>query len=759
MTWIAATDPLALLSLEAGAVPAPEAEKALAGQQQMTGDQRSVVIGEPVPIVFARRRDGIGGILVSPGATEARFENDGANQVTASYHLVVSEGQIDSVQVRDVFGGSCRVGSHSQTFDRRAGTWLPGNFIEQRPGYDLPVASYYCGSVGAYSGLSTVSYQVQVPNGSDEWKRQVHLFIRGGMHVTRLVDNVKGPSDNFADLAKWLLQNTERVPASLIDNARLLSAAAFLEANGFRCNIEINKSGSYGDLVAKMAPYFLLTESNFNGQRGLRPLLPTANGSIITTPLDWDFIFDESSMVAESLEINYTTLADRQPFVVQVQWRQQLDADVGIVRTAEIRYAETAPSGPYESHDLSAFCTSETHAVKVAAYLLSRRVNTTHSVRFKALPEQHSSLLVPGSICRIRLNRQASNHGSAVFDHLYQIERVTKTLAGDVTYEASHLPLDDEGCLIIAKDVVNATGTGILLSSNRTGLVCDSNSASDTTVPAETGQSAGSEAINAGRGGKLARDNEYGSGSIAGDGPASASSNPTDGLDVAPTALTKSQLSDGSRVLEIPLTCASGQQPQNAQWRYSKSGTESWQTIPGNISTAMPIRPIVPGVRGITGTAEITTPGDRWQAIWYCPEDDGSRTKVISDIYTVQSGDITWNPNTGLNFPAVGLGYSVWYYLQDPTTKVITAGLGNGFVYEDVWLDAAQHIVRGWQASIYTSGTVNPWGVAQNQNLVYYSWRSIASGPTSSAGVNGSVAKPPDWTESLFNNGNALTPL
>ena len=40
----------------------------------------------------------------------------------------------------------------------------------------------------------------------------------------------------------------------------------------------------------------------------------------------------------------------------------------------------------------------------------------------------------------------------------------------------------------MALAVANATGTGILLTSNRTGVSCDVNSSSDTTVPAETFQ-------------------------------------------------------------------------------------------------------------------------------------------------------------------------------------------------------------------------------------------------------------------------------
>jgi hypothetical protein len=66
------------------------------------------------------------------------------------------------------------------------------------------------------------------------------------------------------------------------------------------------------------------------------------------------------------------------------------------------------------------------------------------------------------------------------------VERITKTLAGDVSYEATHFPIDDQGRSLIALDVAAAVGTGIILPSGRTGVSCDVNSSSDNTIPAET---------------------------------------------------------------------------------------------------------------------------------------------------------------------------------------------------------------------------------------------------------------------------------
>jgi hypothetical protein len=455
---------------------------AAATPDPLNTDQVFAKIGEPIPIVFARFRNSKGGILISPAATEARYEVPGAGQVTASYHFVISEGQVDSIQVRDVLQSSCRVGTHTQTYDRRAGSWIPGN-VTNNLNLGAPIS---CGTIGTYPGLSTLSFTNTIPYGRDEWKRQVHLFIRGGMYVQRLYDNVFGPSDNFADLIKWLLENTARVPAALIDTAGFTTAATFLEYNSFTCNCELKESTNLPNLLAEWGPYFLLCESSNGGKKFLRPLVPTlSSGAINTGQIVDEYTFTENTVIAETFEIEYIPLGDRQPFVVQAMWRQQLEGDIGIIRTHERRYTGTAETGPYESHDLSAFCTNEDHAAKVAAYILAKRVYPTHTVRFVARPQVHNTILSAGSIIRVRLEREATNYVASVHDFFYQVTTITETLAGDVSYEAVHFPVDDQGRSLIALDVAAAVGSGTLLTNNRTAPSCDVNSPGNTNVPSE----------------------------------------------------------------------------------------------------------------------------------------------------------------------------------------------------------------------------------------------------------------------------------
>lgn len=478
---------LGLLSIQSGQTLNPSVQDGAIGGSSLDVDQRSCDLGAPVPIVFARRRNNKGGILIAPGATEARFENNSVNDVTAYYHLVISEGQVDSIPVKDVLQRSCRVGSHTQTYNRRAGIWIPGNYIVERVGYDKPEASSYCGSVGVYSGMSTLSFQNTVPDGFDQWRKQVHLFIRGGMKVTRLVDSVFGPSDNFADLVLWILKNSSRMPDALIDQPAFLSAATFLEANGFTCNVEIKNSKNISDFIAGWARYFLLGESNNGGKKGLRPLLPTnANGTIKTTAISAEYIFDESLITQGSFSIEYINYADRLPFVAQVTWRQELGTDAAILRTSEIRFVNTPDSGPFESYDLSEFCTSEDHAVKIGAYIVARRALVSHNIRFTARPESHNVSLSPGSIIRVLLSRDSNNEASSVHNYFYQVERITKTLTGEVGYECSHFPIDSEGRSSIAIYVSNAVGNGVLFAVNQTGVTCDLPGRDiDETIPDE----------------------------------------------------------------------------------------------------------------------------------------------------------------------------------------------------------------------------------------------------------------------------------
>jgi hypothetical protein len=545
---IISSDPLAFLIGQGGLVGTPLKEGGAGGAENLDVAQRGAVIGEPIPIVFCRRVNDVGGVLISPPATEAAFSNNSNNDVTASYLLVLSEGQIESIQVRDVFQRSCRVGSFTQTYDRRAGTFVPGNTLEDitvaavqfsfnsyfsaEPWtwynatkvngfwkyilggieYNFgsgtypastnsvrqvrntgggttakPEAPSYCGTGGTYAGMSTAAFTVTIPSGFDQWNRQVHCFIRGGLYVPRLMDSTLGPSNNVADLLLYLLRNSSRVPEAQIDTASLLAGATFTNANGFWFNGVVRESTNLRDWIDSTLQYFLLRQTRVAGKEAVSPLLPVNNDSTIkTTAVSWEFTFTEQHIIPDSFEITYTPLADRKPFCAMVLWRQQDDSGIGIIRTAEVRYAGTAEDGPYEQHDLSDFCASENHAVKVGAYIISKRRHVTHRLQIGVKPDAFNASLAPGDLVRVRLDRIASTGASSTHDFLYELDRIGKSVSGDVRLELTHFPVDATNASIVAQEVNAAVGGGILLPTGLTGITCDVNSADDTSVPADT---------------------------------------------------------------------------------------------------------------------------------------------------------------------------------------------------------------------------------------------------------------------------------
>ena len=484
-----AVNPTPVMSIQTGIVPPPVTSPPAAVTRPLDVAQKAASLGDVVPIVFCRQVGGVGGVLLSPSATEARFENSVTNQVTAYYLLVLGEGLMDSIPVRDVFSGGCRHGSHTQTFNRRAGNWIPENAIVQRSGYTLPNCPQNCGSIGSYPGISTLSFSRQVANGSTLWDRQVHLFIRGGMYVQRLTDQAFGPSDNFADLTNWLLANIGGLNASLIDTAGLTTVARFLSANGLKCDCVLKESINYEELITKWAPYFLVRASRVAGKRGLKPLVPTlVDGSINTGASVAVYQFDEDTILPGSFRIEYSDLTQQKPFLAQVMWRQQAEDDIGIIRTIEMRYADTAREGlPIQTHDLSEFCTSGLHAARFAAYLLASRINIKHSITFNARPQAHNINVSVGDLVRVKLQRASVGVGEAVHDFIYEVVRMGKSLEGVVSYECIQHPVDSMGRSIVAMAVATVPYTAGLVSTAKTGPSCDASPdrATDSTIPAE----------------------------------------------------------------------------------------------------------------------------------------------------------------------------------------------------------------------------------------------------------------------------------
>ena len=535
-------DPLFLLSSQTGLNVGTLALESASGGTEVNTPQQALKTGEPIPIIFCRRRNSNGGVLVQPKTTEGFFANpiveqvvnDGSSTTVNVFStiqikllLVLCEGELPLIEIRDLFYGGNRRGTYNQKYNGRAGTWTAGNSIDAHINvvvepvngvYDISAINtltagqtlkggnliYYkasngaivtrehtendlptfCGTSGTYSGLTTLSFEYTL-NDSINAKvdKKISVFIRKGMQVTRLVDGVVGESDNYADLVKYFFQTNNRLADDLIDNTALVTAAKFVDANNFFFNGVITESQNLLDWIQKTSLHFLLRVSNSGGKFGLMPRLPhNTDHTIKTTKITPKFTFTEEHVTEGGFEISYISLEDREPVCFQVFWRQQLEADFGLVRSVQVKYAGEAENGPFVNIDMSNYCTNENHAVKIGAFRLAQRKFITHHLRLEVRERSYNASLVVGDIVRVRLRRETGDGEVEYHDKVYDINRINKSFQGSIVYDLTHFPLDLEGSSLTAKAVVDAVGAGNTINVGRSTFDGDENDANSTSA-------------------------------------------------------------------------------------------------------------------------------------------------------------------------------------------------------------------------------------------------------------------------------------
>lgn len=473
------------VEVAAGKVPPPSAVGPAVGGGPLDGSMRAMEIGEVIPIVFCRRRYSaaintvpgamaMGGVLLTPPATEARFELT-SQGIDVAYHCVLGEGQMGDVQVRDVRRGSCRVGEFSQNYNQRAGSWAPGLYGTAPSGVTPPEFPNFTGGGGSYEGLSTIEFRGSSPYGIDSYQTQWNVFVRDGMIIQRgrLIDGVVGPSDNIADLVLYALQVSSRVPADLIDLNSFYQAALFTEVNNMWFNGEIREAGNLEDYLTRILPYFLLRLTKVGGKYALRPLITTlSNGLINASPVAPAAVLSEPHIIPDSFSISYSDAASRKPTALQMLWRQQqFDDDVPVPRSLELALAGV--SSPFEQHDLSGFCTNELHAARAATYVHARRYLSTHTATVKLRPGGQSGVLAEGDVIRIQLDINPSRDARGQFVETYQVEAISRAWTGEEQLTLSHFPINASGTSLITIAVAVVGATGTILPSQRSNGSCD----------------------------------------------------------------------------------------------------------------------------------------------------------------------------------------------------------------------------------------------------------------------------------------------
>ncbi len=207
-----------------------------------------------------------------------------------------------------------------------------------------------------------------------------------------------GPSHLLPDLVFYLmtdqiagaggLMNMTSSNAPLVDLESFKLTAKFVSKQNMFFNGVITERTNLRQFITDIAPYFLCNFIITDGKFGLLPALPfsDSDGSINTGSIEVKQLFTAGNILEDSFSVEYLRLEDRRPFVAIARYRSETPNKFPEEKSVVVFESKGKPDGmqalPQETFDLTQFCTSEEHAIKVARYFLALRKLVTHTIKF-----------------------------------------------------------------------------------------------------------------------------------------------------------------------------------------------------------------------------------------------------------------------------------------------------------------------------------------------------------------------------------------
>ena len=245
---------------------------------------------------------------------------------------------------------------------------------------------------------------------------QMRCWLGSGLPVERLHQNANGnaygdtdeigPSNLFTDLVYFLLTDQQagagallgmdRKHDYLVDKNDLKKTSRFLETQKLFFNGPIVERTNLRQFISDMAPYFLCNFIISDGKFSLKPAVPASTGGAIDDgAVQVDQLFTSGNILEDTYRLEYLGAEERRAFKAVVRYRKERknklpEEQVVIVKGADGSGDFSSPGVnllPTEQFDLTQFCTSEDHAVKVAKYFLALRAHVTHTISFSTTAE------------------------------------------------------------------------------------------------------------------------------------------------------------------------------------------------------------------------------------------------------------------------------------------------------------------------------------------------------------------------------------
>jgi hypothetical protein len=237
---------------------------------------------------------------------------------------------------------------------------------------------------------------------------QMRVWLGSGLHVKRLHPDLSvynlgeagangdalGPSNLFTDLVFYMLTDDMGGAGQLLkidkDNPKLLNQDDFVETSRFLHAQKLFFNGVVGDrtnlrqYITDVAPYFLCNFVIMDGKFSLKPAIPhmADSGQINLGPVPIEQLFTAGNILEDSYTLEYLRSEERRPFKAVMRYRQETKNKLPEEKVVEVKLPNQEGLLPQEQFDLTQFCTSEEHAIKVAKYFLGIRKLVSHTISF-----------------------------------------------------------------------------------------------------------------------------------------------------------------------------------------------------------------------------------------------------------------------------------------------------------------------------------------------------------------------------------------
>lgn len=268
-------------------------------------------------------------------------------------------------------------------------------------------------------------------------------FCNNGYEMPRLLNNdTKGASHLWPDWLREVMTSPDlgafpRTQATQIDRASFQEAAQWCQDRQYFYDAVEDEPLDILDWASETALAHLLKVVRLGGVYYLRKAIE------FTEPLNITAQFNNGNIEEGSFKLNSVDYLARQPFIVQVKWREEsVSAESPLFareRVATVREASTSVNAPVRTLDLSKWCTNYRQAIDAACYYIRFVTIHDHQISFRTSPDVLAAQLRSGGF--FIMDFDAVNYSTAFQGFIQRDGTIVSTRpwllpAGDGYYDA-----------------------------------------------------------------------------------------------------------------------------------------------------------------------------------------------------------------------------------------------------------------------------------------------------------------------------------